>query len=328
MDPILVEVMRGDRVESRHSGAVAVSDADGKLVFAVGDTGQAIYPRSAIKALLALPLVESGAADRLGLTDAELALACSSHNGEAIHTDTAASMLARAGRDVSALECGTHWPSWDAAARTLAISGAHPTALHNNCSGKHAGFICLACDAGHDPTGYVLPDHPTMRAVTAPLAEMTGTVLDERNRATDGCSIPTYAIPLRALAQAFARFAGGQGVSADRAAAIVRLRHAVAAHPMMVAGHQRFDTELMMALGARVFAKGGAEGVHCVALPALGLGIAVKCDDGAHRATEIATAAVLSRLMPDDALTPFVTRALTNWNGIDVGEVRAAESLR
>jgi L-asparaginase II len=332
MDPILVEVTRGARVESRHAGAAVVADAAGAIVFAAGDVEAAVYPRSAVKSMLALPLVESGGADRLGLSDAEIALCCSSHSGEIFHTRAAASMLAKAGRDVSALECGTHWPGNEAAARALAAAGAKPSALHNNCSGKHSGFVCLACSRGDDPAGYIQPDHPTMRVITAALAEMTSTTLDERNRAVDGCSIPTFAIPLRALAHGFARMATGQGVDSTRAAAIARIRAAVAAHPEMVAGTDRFDTTLMTALGARVFSKGGAEGVFCAAIPELGLGIAVKCDDGAGRAAQIATAALVERFLPlngdpQGVVAKLARPKLTNWNGITVGEMRPAAAL-
>jgi L-asparaginase II len=329
MDPVLVEVTRGARIESRHAGAAVVIDTDGCVVFSAGEIDAAIYPRSAVKALLALPLVETGAADRLGLTDAELALACSSHSGEIVHTQSATSMLRKAGRDPSCLECGSHWPSYDKAARALAAAGQEPTALHNNCSGKHSGFICLACDAGTDPAGYISPDHKTMQAVTAALAETTGATLDGRNRATDGCSIPTYAIPLRALALAFARFGTGRSFHPDRATAAARLRAAVAANPMMVAGTGRFDTRLMTALGARVFSKTGAEGVYCVAIPELGLGLAVKCDDGAGRAAEIATASLITRFLPDTAATiaEMVQPTLRNWNGIEIGQLRPAAAL-
>jgi L-asparaginase II len=328
MDPVLVEVTRGRLVESAHRGAAVVMDATGGVVFEAGDIDAGIYPRSAVKALLALPMVESGAADRLGLTDAEIALACSSHSGEAMHVQGASAMLAKAGRCVSSLECGSHWPGNAAATHALAASGGQPTALHNNCSGKHSGFVCLACDRGDDPAGYVAPDHPTMRVVTAALAEMTGTVLDGRNLAVDGCSIPTYAVPLRALALAFARFGSGEGLHADRASAARRIRAAVAANPMMVAGTDRFDTRLISLLGDAVFSKGGAEGVFCAALPMLGLGIAVKCDDGAGRAAEVAMAALVRRfLKPEADLTGFVNPVLRNWNAIAVGELRATAVL-
>jgi L-asparaginase II len=305
-----------------------VVDAQGGVVFSVGDIDAGVYPRSAVKALLALPMVETGAADRLGLTDAEIALACSSHSGEPVHVQAAASMLAKAGRDVSCLECGSHWPGNDVASRALAAAGGQPTALHNNCSGKHSGFVCLACDRGDDPAGYVAPDHPTMRVVTAALAEVTGAVVDERNRAVDGCSIPTYAIPLRSLARGFARFGSGHGLDADRAAAASRIRAAVAANPMMVAGTGRFDTRLMSLLGDAVFSKTGAEGVFCVALPTLGLGIAVKCDDGAGRAAEVATATLVARfLKPEADLAGFTDPVMKNWNAIQVGALRAGAAL-
>jgi L-asparaginase II len=328
MDPVLVEVTRGGRVESVHRGAAIVVDPAGGVVFAAGDVDRAVYPRSAVKALQALPLVESGAADRLGLTDAEIALACASHNGEAEHVAAATAMLAKAGRDAGTLECGAHWP-YPRAASELSARGARPSALHNNCSGKHAGFICLACARGDDPAGYVNPEHPTMRAVTAALGEMTGATLDEGNRAIDGCSIPTYAIPLRALALAFARFGSGVGLNPDRAAAAFRIRSAVAAHPFMVAGTDRFDTTIMTALGTRAFTKTGAEGVFCASLPGLGLGLAVKCDDGAGRAAEVATATLIDHLVrPNDPTVARLARPeLRNWNGIHVGDLRAAGPL-
>lgn len=331
-DEVLVEVTRGGRIESAHRGAAVVMDADGGVVFQAGDIDRAVYPRSAVKALLALPLVETGAADRLGLTDAEIALACSSHSGEPLHVETAAAMLRRAGRDESCLECGTHWPSNTEAARALAVAGQRPGALHNNCSGKHAGFICLACDRGEDPAGYVAPDHPTMREVTAALADMTGARLDATNLAVDGCSIPTYAIPLRALALGLARFGAGTAMSPARKAAAERIRAAVAANPFLVAGTDRFDTKLMSALGARVFSKTGAEGVFCAAIPEYGLGIAVKCDDGATRAAEIVTAALVARFLPGAGELPQVAslsrHSLKNWNGIVIGEACPAGALR
>src|SRR6187402_1086917 len=166
-NPELVEVTRGNLVESRHRGAVVVMDADGATVLALGDAGQPVYPRSAVKPLQALPLVESGAADRYGFGDAELALACASHGGEPAHVEVASRMLARAGLDAAALECGAHWPSHQAASHALARAGGAPSALHNNCSGKHAGFVCVACASGVDHHGYVAAGHAVQREVRA-----------------------------------------------------------------------------------------------------------------------------------------------------------------
>ncbi len=327
-NPVVVGVLRGGRVESAHRGAGAVVDADGAVAFVFGDVERPVFPRSAVKAIQALPLVESGAADRLGLTDAEIALASASHSGEEEHVALAQSMLAKAGREAKALECGAHWPLGEKAARALARAGGTPSALHNNCSGKHAGFICLACTQGIEPKGYVAQSHPVQREVTAALAEVTGAPLDEQVPGIDGCSIPAFAIPLRALALGFARFATGRGLPPLRGDAAARIRAAVAANPWAVAGQGRFDTEVLTRLGPRVFTKAGAEGVHCAALPDLGLGIAVKADDGAKRAAEVMIAALLARFGGfGEALEEFTAPALTNWNGIAVGALRPAGPL-
>lgn len=327
-NPVLVEVTRGGAVESRHRGSVAVVDADGVAVLALGDVEEPVFPRSAVKALQALPLVESGIADRFGLAASEIALCCSSHSGEPVHAAASASMLRKAGRDASALECGSHWPMFDKAARALALAGAEPSALHNNCSGKHAGFVCLACGLDEDPAGYTAPAHPVQREIRGALEEMTGSPQRDDLRGVDGCSIPTYATPLAALALGFARFGSGVGMGRERASAAGRIRAAVAAHPHMVAGTGRFDTVAMTALGARAFTKTGAEAVFCAALPELGLGVALKIDDGGTRASEAVMAALLQRfLRPEGHAGEVIGRLarpiLTNWNGIEVGEVAA-----
>jgi L-asparaginase II len=328
-NPILVEALRGRLVESRHRGAVAVADADGRRVRVLGDTARPIYPRSAIKALQALPLIESGAANRFGLADEELALACASHSGDPAHIATATRMLERAGLDPAALKCGAHWPINQAAAQALARAGGVASALHNNCSGKHAGFLCTACALEADRGSYVEPTHPVQREVKATLESLGGATLGEDVCAVDGCSVPTWALPLDALARAFARFGSGAGMAPGRAKAAARLRAACAAHPWYVAGSGRFCTEIMQRFGARLFVKTGAEGVFCAALPEQGLGIAVKCDDGAGRAAEVMLAATLAQLLPNDhaALEPFVRPTLRNWNGIAVGELRPTDAV-
>jgi L-asparaginase II len=331
-NPVLVEVVRGALVESRHRGAVAVVDADGAAVLALGDVAQPVFPRSAVKSIQALPLIETGAADRLGFGDEELALACASHGGEPAHVEVAGRMLARAGLDAAALECGAHWPSYQPATQALARSGAAPSALHNNCSGKHAGFLCVACAAGVDHRGYVAADHFVQREVRAALENLTGIGLTADVCGTDGCSIPTWAVPLERLAHAFARFGTGRGLAPERAKAAARLRAACAAAPYYVAGTGRFCSEVMKQFGARVLVKTGAEGVYCAALPEQGIGIALKCDDGATRAAEVAMAAMIARLlsMTDEesaALEPLVRPRMRNWNGIEVGGLRPGEEL-
>ncbi len=341
VNPDLVHALRGGIVESFHRGALAIVDGDGAVVLALGDVQRPIFARSACKVLQALPLVESGAADAFGLTDEELALACASHGGEPRHVAAAAAMLAKAGLDESALECGAHWPSADGATKALARAGLEPGALHNNCSGKHAGFVCVGClmaqaqgrDAREFVRGYVRPDHPVMREISGALQAATGVDLAQAPVGTDGCSIPTFGVPLQALALAFARVATGNGLRAGHARAARRLRQAVAQAPFFVAGSGRFDTHVMQRLGERVFCKVGAEGVYCAALPEAGLGVAIKMDDGnTARAAEVVMAAVIAaRVRLDDAERGFIygLRALSlrNWNGIHVGDLQASPPL-
>jgi L-asparaginase II len=330
-NPVLVEVTRGPLVESRHRGAVAVTDIEGRNVFAVGDITAPVFPRSAIKALQAIALVESGAADRYGFGDEDLALACASHSGEPAHIAGVVRMLAKTGLDVSALRCGAHWPISQSAAYALART-ATPSALHNNCSGKHAGFLCLACAMGADTAEYFRPQHPVQREVRAVLENFTGAVLGEDVCAIDGCSVPTWAMPLQNLAHGFAKFATGHGLAPARATAAARLRQACAAKPWFVAGTGRFCTGIMELFGERTFVKTGAEGVYCGALPRLGLGIAIKCDDGAARAAQAVMAATIARFLPLEAaeraaLAPLVQPVLRNWNGFEVGAIRVTAAI-
>ena len=331
-NPVLVETVRGALTESRHRGAVAVVDADGTTVLALGDVERPIYPRSAVKALQALVLVESGAAERFGLGNEDLAVACASHGGEPGHVATVARMLGAAGLDADALECGAHWPIHQPSAQALARSGATAAPIHNNCSGKHAGFLCAACAMGVPHRGYVAPAHPVQREVKATLENLTGRRLDDERRAIDGCSVPTWPIPLSCLALALARFGTGQGLGPARAGAAARLRASCAEKPWHVAGTGRFCTEVMQRFGARLFAKTGAEGVFCGTLPDEGLGIAIKCDDGAARAAEVMMAAVIARFLPLAAnerpfLDRFVRPTMRIWNGIVVGEAKPTELL-
>ncbi len=331
-NPVVVEVFRSGLVESRHRGAVAVIDADGAVVLAIGDIAQPVFPRSAVKPFQALPLVESGAAERYAFGDEELALACASHSGEPAHVEVVTRMLSKAGLDVSALACGTHWPSSQTAAFALARAGAAPSALHNNCSGKHTGFLCVACTLGVNHVGYWRPDHAVQRRVRAVLEDLTGAPLSDDDRAVDGCSVPTWAIPVGNLAHAFAKFGTGRGLAPVRADAAARLRAACARKPWYVAGSGRFCTEIMGLLGPRALVKTGAEGVFCAALPELGFGIAIKCDDGAGRAAESIMAALIARFVRlNDAehavLARFARPTLRNWNGIEVGSLRVSDAI-
>ena len=318
-------MVRGKETESTHRVHAAIARDDGSLVAWHGDPQRRTFPRSTVKSIQALALLESGAADRFGFTPAELALACSSHAGTPLHVETARSMLDKAGFEPEALECGAHWPLEEASARALARLGDEPCQLHNNCCGKHAGFLAVARHLGLDPAGYVAPDHPVQKRVTAALAEVCGVPLSAANRGTDGCSIPTYAVPLSSLATGFARIGTGASLSAARQAALERLRWAVADNPLLLAGPGRFDSRVTATCGPRVFLKSGAEGVLCAAIPEAGLGIALKAEDGALRASEVAMAWLLLELLPkptDDQralLNELHNPTVKNWRGSMVG---------
>jgi L-asparaginase II len=327
---VLIEVLRGAAVESRHRGAVAICDTEGADYLAIGDVAAPIFPRSAVKPFQALPLVESGAGDEFRLSDKALAIACASHGGEPEHVAAVEQFLACAGLDGSALECGAHWPLHQASARALVRDHRTPHALHNNCSGKHAGMLCLAAKMGVDHRHYIGATHPVQREVRAALEGMFDFTLDTFG--IDGCSIPTYAVPLRNLARAFACFGTGRRLGPQRAAAARRLMTCCGEHPFYLGGTERFCTAVLNGLQKRAFVKIGAEGVIAGVVPELGLGIAIKCDDGGQRAAEAVMAALLMRVLPlssEDAVF-LETRArpqLKNWNGVVVGHLRPADVL-
>jgi len=311
---------------------VVVVDGAGKTVLSLGDSDDLVFPRSACKAMQALPLLESGAADAYGFGNRELALSASSHSGEPEHAALAAAMLKAAGRGEADLECGAHWSFEQKVLIDQARSMDRPSALHNNCSGKHAGFVCAACHMGMDPKGYVTYQHPLQAEIRDVMADLTGAALGHDNCGTDGCSIPTYAVPLRGLAHGFAKMATGQGLGALRARASKRILDACMAEPFYVAGTNRSCTRLMQSAPGRIFAKTGAEGVFCAAVPEQGIAIALKCEDGASRAADSIVAGLLARFFRHDSeveakLMAIANHTMRNWNSIAVGEVRVTDAL-
>ena len=325
-NPILIELTRGALVESVHAGALAVVRTDGGVLAALGDVAAPVFPRSAIKPLQALPFVESGAPERFGFGTAEIALASASHSGTPSHTALVSTMLKRAGLTPAALACGVHEPMDPATARDLIRRGATPTALHHNCSGKHAGMLITAVHRNEPTQGYWRTDHPVQARVRAALENLGGVQLTPEACGIDGCSVPNWAMPLTALARAFARLATGEGLSDTRAAACRRIAEACTKHPDLVAGPGRLNTLLLARLPGRLLLKSGAEGVYCGALPDRGLGFAIKIDDGAARAVEAVVVHLVARFHPQVAGLgpPF---RLTNWRGLEVGRMRASPAL-
>ncbi len=328
-DPVLVEVTRGPVPESRHRGIAAIVDASGKVLSHWGDYQRPVYPRSAIKSLQAIALIESGAADAFDVSDEELALACASHGGEPGHTEHVAAWLERIGCAVDDLECGAHAPSYAPAAEVLIRAGEQPTSLHNNCSGKHTGFLATARHLGEPTKDYRLYGHPVQQRIMGILEQMTGQNLGDAPWGLDGCSIPTIAVPIGALAMAMARLADPKDLPERRIDAALRIRKAWGGQPFFVAGTERFDTVVMEATGGNALIKTGAEGVYCACLPELGLGIALKVDDGAGRASEVAMAALLDHVgaLDDTARATLADRlrpTIKSRRGFDCGEIRPA----
>jgi L-asparaginase II len=319
-NPIIAEVTRGSIVESRHRGAYVVCDAKGKILISAGDVSAPIYPRSAIKAFQCLPMIESGAADAFGLTDEEIALCCSSHNGEAEHVRVAKSILAKCQIEENCYECGAHYPSSKEATYELVRHGEKPQQIHNNCSGKHAGMLALAKQLGVDNREYVKLNHPVQKAIAHTIEKLCEVDLSQAPVGVDGCSVPTWAMPLHNMALGFAKLCD------ETYAPYERIIRAARNHPFMIAGTGRFDTRVMQAV-PRLFMKFGAEGVFCGSIPHAGLGFAVKCDDGAARAVEVAMISVALKLdvwTPEERakLVSFHHDTLKNWRKIEVGEVR------
>ncbi len=332
-NPVLVEVVRGDFVESRHRGAIAVVAPDGTVVHAIGDVTREMFLRSAIKPVQALPLRESGAADAFGFGDVEIALAGASHLGEARHVSAVGEMLRQAGADPAMFECGAQPPSSETAARDLARDRQPPQALHNNCLGKHAGMIATALHKGEAVDGYTNVTHPVQQRVLSVFESMTGYDLGRAARGIDGCTVPVWAMPLGNLALAMARMADPADQPEVRQAAVTRIRDAMAAQPFYIHGSNAFGTNVIAAAGPEVLVKGGGEGVYTAILPALGFGVALKIDDGASRAAELAMIHTLHQL---DALTTQQRAILTdrlhpvqtNWSGKDVGTLRPTAALK
>ncbi|HEX9702876.1 MAG TPA: asparaginase [Rhodospirillales bacterium] len=324
--PLTVEVSRGDMVESRHLGAALVVDGRGRTVRAWGDTGRLIYPRSSIKPLQALALIETGAADGFAVSETELALASASHGGTPEHTGPVLAWLERLGLGEADLECGGHPPMDEKAAKALVRAGKAAGPVCNNCSGKHAGFLTTAKHLKEPTQGYSKIGHPVQARLRRILAELGDADPAKAPTGIDGCGIPVYGMPLSGLARALARMAAGDGLDADRRRAARRIVAAMTAHPRLVAGPDRFDTLAMQAAGGAFVVKGGAEGVHAAIIPKLGFGVALKIDDGAKRAAEVAMAAILAHLgVLPEAAAGLSAAPVFNAAGARVGVVRMEE---
>ncbi len=319
----MTEIWRGSLLESLHSGHAVICDDTGQIVQSWGDPETLIYPRSSSKMIQALPLITSGAADKYGLTSEHLALSCASHNGAAIHTDRVQAWLDRLGLTDDAFRCGPQEPNDRPARDGVICAHAHPCQYHNNCSGKHSGFLTVAQHMGAGPE-YVEVDHPVQQACLAAFDEVTG--LTSPTYGIDGCSAPNPATTVHGLARAMAWFASAHDRNDRQSAAAVRLREAMMLHPELVAGEGRSCTALMRAMQGRVAVKTGAEAVFVAIIPEKRMGIALKISDGATRASECVIAALLVGLGVLDGADPaalaYTNTPILNRRNIVTGVIK------
>lgn len=321
--PRVIEVTRGGLVESSHLVRAAVSDG-GRLLELFGDAARPTFYRSCSKPMQAYWLLESGAADRFGLTTREIALACGSHSGTGAHTSTVKLMLERGGLTERDLQCGVHPPRDESTLEAMRISGEPPNALHHNCSGKHAGMLLACQHAGWPVENYLDPAHPHQIRLRAAIAAYAGMPPEQVGVAIDGCSAPVFAVPVSGMAQSFARLAQGLGPGGEPSGSVGRIRDAMRTHPDMVGGPGRLDTEFMWAAGGDYIVKIGAEGVYGVGHLPTGFGLALKVEDGNTRAVSVALFDLLETLgWPVPAgLDAFAFPMVTNFRDIEVGVIR------
>ena len=322
-----VVVTRGGIVESEHFVRFAVADPSGEVIASDGDIDSPTFLRSSAKPLICAAVVESGAAERFGFTDMELALIAGSHSGEPKHVDGVRSMLSKIGLGEGALACGPHPPIHEPSAEALVRACQLPQRVHNNCSGKHAGILALALHLGASPDGYLAPTHPAQSRILDAYAAMFGVARERMVVGVDGCGIPVVAVPMRVSATFFARFAALEGLPSKWLGPLERVRDAMVAHPDYVAGTGRFDTDLMTAARPHIACKGGAEGFHATAMIGTKRGMCAKAADGNYRAI---SPFVIARLRELGELSDAEARALErhaqplvrNHAGTVVGEIR------
>ena len=328
---LLVEVTRNETVESRHFGAAIVCDYKGNIVESWGDIDNLVFPRSTLKPMLAIQLVETGASDEYALNDSELSLACSSHQGEPMHQKLVASWLYRLGLTKDHLACGAVLPEHTESAHRLLASGQQGCRLHHNCSGKHTGFLTTALHLKLPIENYHLINHPLQQLSLEILSDLAGIDLKKYPIGIDGCGLPAPTMPLRQLGYATARFANPEDLSDTRAQAIYRLHAAIKNEPVYIAGHGTMVSELNEVTQGKVLAKTGAEGMLTAAIPDKGLGIALKIADGGNRARSVVLLAILDQLgiltaEEKDQLKEHVAPTIENSRGVTVGGIRPAPS--
>jgi L-asparaginase II len=324
-----IQVFRGDYVESAHHIHIAVVDYTGKLLYSYGDPYRLTFARSAMKPFQAVPIVETETASAFGYSASEIALSCASHSGEPIHREAVLKILERANLDESALQCGTHVPRDKDSYIELIKAGKQLTPVYSNCSGKHSSMLATAVHLHEDVLTYPEVGHPVQQRILNVIAEVCNVPKEQIVLSVDGCGLPVHQLPLCNTALGFARLAHPRGtVSAERSKALETIRDAMMGHPEMVAGKKRFDTDVMRAFKGEIVSKVGAEGVQCLGILDKGIGIAIKIEDGADRASGVAAMEVLRQLGIGDELTnelleDYIYAPVLNARNMKIGVVKA-----
>ena len=337
MPAVLAETTRSGMVESIHHGVVAVANPAGEIVASAGDVHQMIFYRSSAKPFQAIPVVASGAADRFGLTDRELALCCASHSGQPHHQAEVRGLLAKIGLGPEALQCGSIVPYNEAEGARVRAGLQGKSALMCDCSGKHSGMLAVCVHEGLPIETYMDINHPLQQRILRIMAQVLRVAVADIAPGIDGCSLPTFGASVAACAKSWAALAAPDAVPAgfgrEHAAALKRLRKAMVSAPENVAGDGELVTDMMQLAGPRLYAKSGAEGLICFALPEQQLGVAIRVLDGSFRTHPVVVAAVLRQLQALDeatiaAITARHPSELRNHNRRLVGEIRATLQLR
>ncbi|WP_141604367.1 asparaginase [Terrilactibacillus laevilacticus] len=322
-----IKVYRGNYIESTHRMHIAVTDNKGTLLFHFGQPERPIFPRSSMKPFQAIPLVETGAAKHFNYSQKELALSCASHSGEPIHRQAVLHILDKLNLSEDALQCGTHIPRDLESYKNLIRSGKDLTPSFSNCSGKHSGMLATAVYMGEEPETYREVPHPVQQRILQAVSDVCSVPVSEIELSVDGCGAPVHRIPLQNAAFGYAKLASGIGTHQE---ALTTIREAMMAHPEMVAGKNRFDTDIMRAFPGEIIAKAGAEGVQCLGLVKKGIGIAIKIEDGNGRATDATAMKVLNDLgflddQPNipDYLAPYITTPVKNMREEAIGKIEA-----
>lgn len=331
-NPVLVEVYRAGVLESFHRGVVCVVNRKGEVIFSIGDIQQLCYPRSAMKLLQVLPLIELGGVEKFGFTTEEIAVMCGSHNAEPEHLRVVSSILDKIGENKDKLFCGPQYPTSKKDADELIRSGIKPHHIHNNCSGKHAGMLALCRLIGADTTDYIQPNHPIQQLIMETCAAMYEYPAQQMKVALDGCSAPIFSVPVYHQALAYKNLADPSGFSESRQRACKLVVEAVSTFPFMVAGSKRYCTDMMKITAPQIIGKTGAEGVFCLSLTTKQIGVCIKIDDGKMLPQyNVAQSFVeATGMFSREQLSPlhhYAEEALTNFNKFQTGEIRTVNGL-